>query len=117
MRAIVADFITGHHRGDLPILLVWAMALADFLRNEAVLGTVCAALGFAFQIYRRLKAKSEDQKLTREMQLMLRTAYIEGERNALVKQGVLTAETGQYKRVLESITGELEIPNGQRDNS
>jgi threonine/homoserine/homoserine lactone efflux protein len=111
MKTVVADIVRANVRGDAPALIIWAMVLADFLRNEAVLGTVCALIGFAYQIWKRFQAKREGEKLSREMQFALRAAYLEGERAALVERGILTKETGNYKRVLETVTGELEARN------
>jgi hypothetical protein len=111
MRAMIADLIANHNRAEVALLVVWAAALADFLRNEAVLGAVCAAIGFAWQVYRRVKSKSENEKLSREVQVMLRAAYLEGQRTALEKQGIVKPETGQYQRVIGAITGELEVSN------
>lgn len=111
MKTLVADIVRANVRGDAPALIIWAMALADFLRNEAVLGTVCALIGFAYQVWKRFQAKREGDKLSREMHIALRTAYLEGERAALVRQGVLDKETGSYQRVMDIVTGELEARN------
>jgi hypothetical protein len=111
MKTVVAELVRANVRADAPALIIWAMALVDFLRNEAVLGTACALIGFGYQLWKRFQAKRDGDKLSREMQFALRTAYLEGERAALVRQGVISRETGSYQRVMEIVTGELEAKN------